>query len=32
MLNEIKYKSPIIIIIKDFDNLIFGGYISTEIR
>ncbi|CAD8102192.1 unnamed protein product [Paramecium sonneborni] len=32
MLQEIKNKSPIIIIIKDFDNLIFGTYISTEVH
>ncbi|CAD8074151.1 unnamed protein product [Paramecium primaurelia] len=32
MLYEIKNKSPIIIIIKDFDNFIFGTYISTEIH
>lgn len=32
MLYEIKNKSPIIIIIKDFDNLIFGAYISTEVK
>ncbi|CAD8102609.1 unnamed protein product [Paramecium sonneborni] len=32
MLQEIKNKSPIIIIIKDFNNFIFGTYISTEVH
>ncbi|CAD8191582.1 unnamed protein product [Paramecium pentaurelia] len=32
MLYKIKNKYPIIIIIKDFDNYVFGAYISTEIQ
>ncbi|CAK84142.1 unnamed protein product (macronuclear) [Paramecium tetraurelia] len=32
LLYEIKDRAPIILIIKDFDNCVFGAYISTELR